>query len=115
MMTGDCGGNVSQRTILGLELLETYRMKIRAMSFPRLSDSEVLDAKEFYSSDMFAASLDGELSDDTVSLLSMFLFERVPLEIADKFLRAYRQEIALFSAPAWPAGMLQMAASPLAR
>jgi len=102
MTTDGRDGDISQRTILCLELLETYRMKIRAMSFPRLTDGEVADAMEFYCSDSFVASISGEFSDDTISLLSMLLFERVPLDIAQKFLKAYRQEMALFSAPAWP-------------
>ncbi len=76
------------------DLVQSYRLSIKRLRFTRITDRDVEDLMETYTSEAFAGALGGRLSDEVVAFLSMLLFERVPHDVSQRFFSEYLNRLS---------------------
>lgn len=75
---------------MSFPLIERYRAELRAMTFPRLDDTQLADMRRRDAHAHHSSAIEGiHPSPELAALFDMFLEERVPPDVSDAFVDRY--------------------------
>ena len=69
--------------------VERYRDAVRAVTFCPMSALEIAELRRFYYSEHFSDMIGERPSPEVFALLDMFLSERVPPDVSERFILRY--------------------------